>query len=420
MKIPIKTGQSTQMIKKIFIAGILLRILIMPWFGNIDIIYVHRRVEQIVCQNKTVFDYSQIGIHTIESLFTRLMLPINSCQSLGQIKNAFLNAPNINRLLFIFKIPYLLFEIGFWWLMWKFVKDKGMKLKKKLAIFLAFNPIIIYSVYLIGRFESYNLFFSGLVLYLLTKLEKNKSLSAILVSLAMIILLSVRKSYLMILPAFLVSLGLFNWQSILSLITMAGGYSLFQLIKPGTTPVKNAVPQSTWLESVNHPNYLFENFLGSEPANLIYLFFLLIGIIYLWWLDNRKLLNKKLKPFQIFSLFSFLTFTAYYATSFFHPQYFSWIVPFIFILFLTIKNINFLYLSFWLIFPFYLLFTLRWWNVNNIGLGGPISRTLTYLDPGVLLPGFSYVTWASIGRTMISAFCLYWIYYIFKHIKDEN
>jgi hypothetical protein len=94
--------------------------------------------------------------------------------------------------------------------------------------------------------------------------------------------------------------------------------------------------------------------------------------------------------------------------------------PFLFILIMTFKKKNFLYISSWLAFPFYLLFTLNWWNVNNIALAAPISKTLAYLNPGVLLPAFPYTVWANIGRTIISAFCFYWIFYTFSQIKHES
>jgi len=439
MKIPVQSEKSQKAIKRIFLIGILIRVLVMPWFAHGDIIAVHKRVESIVCGSKTLADFDAVGTHLIESIFATIFKPIVPCSILSGIQNSFYDAPKLNRMVFFFKLPYLIFEIGFWYLMWKVINPKKEKTKKKLAVFLGLNPIAIYSIYMFGRFESYNLFLSALILLVLKNInhfspnEKAKNSSdnsfnrllskilprdsmgiplknSLIISLIFFILLTVRKSYLLIFPALLPAVGSLTSIGLMTLIGIGGFGLLAVLSGRGLSSLIN------FIKSGHHAQYFFNASFNTGENRLVYLFFLGLGLIFLWGLKNWTSLKEK-SPIYRFSLFSFLTLSVFYATSVFHPQYLTWILPFMAILIFN-RNNRFLYQSFWFFIPAFFLYLLSWGNFTTFGLLFPVSTAFKQIEPGWYLPVYGAQTWGNIGRSFISTFGIYWTYYL-THNSDD-
>ena len=151
-------------------AAVLLRLLLMPFFGHVDIYSEYRRVFYLL-ENELYFDnsyrfvtfsiemlfaaFSQIFINVSEGLF-HLPYPTKSTSSLLDYE-FFLNDPNVFRHLFFFKLPYLLFDIATAWTIWRFV-DNPLHKRIALVIWL-FNPVTLFAIYIFGRFEVFGLFF---------------------------------------------------------------------------------------------------------------------------------------------------------------------------------------------------------------------------------------------------------------------
>ena len=380
----------------------------MPWFAHGDIIAVHKRVEQIVCQERSVLSFSAVATHSLETFFAKIYSPVVPCRLLSNLQTSFYQAPKMNRMIFMFKLPYLIFEIGFWLLMWKILSPDNKEDRKKISIFLALNPIVIFAVYMFGRFEAYNLFLTALLLFILKKLDTNKLKNQILLILVMAVTVSVRKSYLMILPALFLALGGIS----LSGLSVIGFSSLFYL---GYTFLGKAKQINLGL----HADYVFQAFVDTGLGYYIYWFFLLIGLIMVWWLDKQENILKKTDKMERFSLFSALIFLAYYATSIFHPQYLVWIMPFFLVL--MVKNsFGFWWKSFWWMIPFYLLYLVSLGNSTTFGIAFPISMVFKQVNPGWFLPVLSAAKWANIGRSIFSAFNLYWFFKLIKQYGKES
>jgi hypothetical protein len=151
-------------------AGVVLRLIIMPFFAHVDLFSEARRVF-FVLENDYLFDNShRFVVFYIEVIFAAFStLFIDVTQGLFHIENPaesvanlvdygyFLNDPNIYRHLFFFKLPYFIFDIATALIIWKFV-DKPEHRKIALLIWL-FNPLTLFSTYIFGRFEVISLFF---------------------------------------------------------------------------------------------------------------------------------------------------------------------------------------------------------------------------------------------------------------------
>jgi len=407
--------------KKLFFwlfLGLLVRFLLMPFFAHGDIIAVHRRVEQIACQGRSLLDFGALGVHGLELVFTKISSFFVPCSMLSGIQESFYNAPFLNRMLFFFKLPYLLFELGYWALIWLIFKKEAEEKKRRIAFFLAFNPVILYSVYIFGRFETYPIFFSTLILFLLNKMKKVKFGPVLLISLMMAFILDIRQSYLFILPALAIVFGGLSLWGILTLVFSGGIFLASGMLPKLLASGSKFFPIAGSLESGMHTNYIFQGAIDISQGRLIYFFLLLVGIILIWWLEKRKILAK-LNRMELFSLFAVLIFLSYYATSIFHPQYLSWVMPFFLVLMVKDEK-GFLWRSFWWSLPFYFLFVLSWGNATTFGTLFPVSLAFKQIEPGWFFPIYPMIKWANIGLSVFAAFCLYWIFYLLRKYGQDN
>lgn len=150
--------------------GVLLRLILMPFFAHVDLFSEYRRVFYVL-DNGLFFDNAhRVVVFNVELLFawaSQLFIPISDelfhlpdpKQSVASLVDYrfFLNDPNIFRHLFFFKLPYLLFDIATATVIWKFIDKPG---NKKIALILwLFNPVTIFAFYIFGRFEVISLFF---------------------------------------------------------------------------------------------------------------------------------------------------------------------------------------------------------------------------------------------------------------------
>lgn len=406
-------------IKQIFLIGLLIRLLLMPFFAHDDLFAEHRRAEKIVCQGKSPLSYSAYGLKTLESTFTLIFTPFITCDNLAQIQVSNTKVENLNRMLFFFKLPYLLFELGYWWIMWQILKSKGNKIKKQAAAILSLNPIIIYSIYMFGRYESYNLFLSAIAIYSLFLYEAstNQKKYILFSSITLSLLLIFRFSYLLIIPALIISFGMVSSVALLAAATTTASFLILKAIPFITNKSQALVPDAAGLSSGIHQNYVYQSFISLGGHNL-YLFIFIFALIFFWWLEKQ---NKLLKnpAYKNFSLLSSIIFLAFFATTYFHPQYIAWVMPFLLVNIIDDKK-GFLWKSFWWSVPFYFIFLLNWNNATTFGLAAPISDIFKAIEPEDLIFVLDRQKWINIARTFLSATYLYWVYYLTKTHAQKN
>ncbi len=384
------------MIKKtlvILLFGIFIRLSLMPWFAHEDIFSDYRRAEQMAFADKSVFAVNTIVPHIIETVNLKLFSLFTGENFFKQVHFDLIDQKNINTHLFIFKLPYLIIEIVTWIIFIKFFKPTN-----KLLSLLVFNPIIIYSVYMFGRYESFIIFFE---LLLLISLQKNSKFMALLWSLT--ILLS-RISLALIMPAF--ALLKFKIKDYLKMFIV-----LIPVLFLGKNLILSKLPS---IISGQHFAYLFTNKInvwGLEIYLFPTLYFTFFIILTIKFRNNQKINN-----INRFAIASVLFLFAYYITSLFHPQYFSWfILPFLYLLtkFNKSKSLKILFISLNLLFFFWILY---WDGFTNIGLLFPIFSNFISVNPQAILP-IDIQKIAFIAKNAMSLIMLVMSYII---IKEAN
>lgn len=304
----------------------------------------------------------------------------------------------LNLLLVLLKLPYFLFDIAAAYLLMAIFKDK----KNKLLVFglWMFNPVNLYSTYMVGQFDIIPTFLTVAAIYFAQK-EKysNLILSAFLLGLGAGFKIF---PLLFMVPLALVKTNL--WDRIKILSTAVVTYLLF------------AYP-FIWSEGFRMTaalaNQTTKSFYAQIPVSggeSVILFLAVVVFVYLIFFFQKNSVEDLWKRFFVMILIFFI-FTH------FHPQWFLWTMPF-FVIDL-VKN----GLKHWLPFGFLIAVFIGMISFFDsglsVGLFAPINSALYNLPDLWKLSGLNVdVNVArSILHTTFVGISMYYIYYYFP--KDE-
>jgi len=212
------------------------------------------------------------------------------------------------RHLLIVKIPYLVFDALILFVLTKMFTD--MKDKKRILLLWLFNPLSLYTSFLVSQFDVIPVFFIVLAFYFALKNKNTLSLVALSIggSYKMFPLLLVPLFALILETTFSKRLKLFFWGFIPYLLT------LFPFM--GSSAFRQTV-----LFSNQSQKMLFMG-LPVSGAETIYIF--VLGLVVMWWfVYEHYIVKEKLWIFIIG------TFLLYFSVTHYHPQWFLWIAPFL-------------------------------------------------------------------------------------------
>ncbi len=309
-------------IYKWLLIGLSIRFVFMPIALHSDLLNVYQRSSLIAYQGVSWMGIGQTLIHYIHAFFLLIFKPLMPyLQSLlpgglatlsWQRWESFVNHPNVFRTLFLLKVPYLIFDLGCAFLILAIFLNR----RKGLAAFKFWmlNPVIIFSAFIFSRYEPIAVFFILLSLYYARKNSLTKSLFSLGVAVI------IRLYPLILLPFFVIILGkglrqrlkLTFW-GLLPLGIMVFLSRLFY----GVSEVES-------LTQVSQADYLMGlQFSLGSAYDVIFVFFAGYTILFLY--TYMKTDHSFVSLWE--SVLCLLLF--FFATSFFHPQYFMWLIPFL-------------------------------------------------------------------------------------------
>lgn len=302
------------------------------------------------------FTYPPLSYFTL-GIFGLLIRPF---VNISFWQNLAVNLPNIledNRLfwhLFLTKLPYLFFDGGILILLTKlFAEEK----KKKLVVILwLFNPLVLYTTYMIGQFDIIPVFFTVLALYL----AKEKKLAW--AALALGVGGAYKMFPLFFLPFLVVSqTGKIRDKLMLLLVGLLP-YLLTILPFLGSLAFRQTV-----LFSEQTQKMLFA---GISVSGAEYLSLFVVGYVLFLFLA----IFKKIELWRSFTLVMLL----FFSVTHFHPQWFLWITPFLIIFIIEHPKLEFLPLS---LLICWLIITLLFEPSLSVGLFAPLSHSLVQTVP---------------------------------------
>lgn len=301
----------------------------MPFFAHVDLFSEYRRLFYAIEHGEFIANSHRLVTYYIEMIFAgiaKLLVPSNPAsfylpdpsKATASVQDyfLFLQDPYIHRYLFIFKLPYFLFDLGVAAIIWRFVDDLRMR---KIALLLwLFNPLTLFATYIFGRFEVISLFFLALTAYQL------KQHRIILASILFAICLHCREINLVHTPFFLIALIDFKDPWFRNLIKLAVCSVIIFVIY--------LVPEKL-IALVGDPNIFVDPDINHQSDTINKLFSLgyswffpvIIGLsltaIYLWEIGSRSHAER-------FVVGAALVLSVYFAFNVHSVHYASWLVIF--------------------------------------------------------------------------------------------
>jgi hypothetical protein len=326
-KLPLRLGQSAW---RVLLVGLILRLLLMPISAHSDLMQIYWNAHLITFHHKlvgfqVVLQYfhagylwlissllppaSTIWIHLVETPLVNAFAGAEV--SFNETWFNFISHPQIFRTLFLFKLPYLLFDLGCAFLLFRIGSDSANS--RWMFKFWWFNPILIFAVYIFGRHEVIALIFIILSLYLIKREKHGWGMLALGLAIA------IRFYAVLILPFFVFSLQPEWKKRVLGLTIGLSPWLIVNLVGWALASTSEA----RVLASLPHSSYLLAMDFQIAAWDNIYVFPLLYFLLLLHRLYNQEYGVKSLVQYSLIALL-FLFATAYTGQS---PHYWTWFLP---------------------------------------------------------------------------------------------
>lgn len=313
-------------IYKWLLIGLLIRLAFMPFTIYFpDLLGIYFRSSWPIYNGIYWVGESQIPIHYFHTFFLWIFKPLMPywksilyyADPLKQVAvdnktfEVFATNPYVFRTLFLFKVPYLIFDLGCVFLLLRIFKDpkKGLRAYK----FWIVNPIVIFATYVAARYESIAIFFILLSLYYA---KKNRSIRSLLIFGVSIIL---RVYPLILLPFFVIVRGKKVW-------------GRFKLAFWGILPLAVLIILTRVFHQRSVEGALVglgqvQYFLGMKfplfDSDVVFVFVVGYTLVLFFSSSYAEYSFERLwKPMLVVLLL-------YFATSHFHVHYFMWLIPFL-------------------------------------------------------------------------------------------
>lgn len=298
--------------------GLLLRFIVMPFSAHADMVMATFRELTLVFEGKMIVSnfselihagFLSIGRPLFENLLPRLV-DLNGYPSY----EVFVRASNVSAYLFLLKAPYLIFDLIFLYFIWKFTDHRTEK--KWLVAIWALNPLMIYAVYVWGRYEIIPIMFA-FISYFLAKNTEN-SRRNVLIFLFIGLAISTRITFLIYLPFFIIFVTK-EWKKMI-------GYTMFSLLPLFITNkiidfLRDGSTSSVLAGSTNNfLGFFLDGSLGSGFNQISPFLILYPMVIFLYYKENNITFKKLIN-------YSTIAVLVFFSTSYFHPHYLVWITP---------------------------------------------------------------------------------------------
>ena len=402
-------------IYKWLLIGLLIRLTFMPFAVYFpDLLGVYWR-SSLTAYQGILWGEPQILIHYFHVFFLWIFKPLmpyfdsilySPLVRMGaswEMLETFVSHPNVFRTLFLFKVPYLLFDLGCALLVLRIFRDG----KKGLGAFIFWmvNPVVIFATYIAARHEVVAIFF---VLLSLCYARNNLSARSLL-SLGVSIV--IRFYPLMLLPFFVVILGRRFWQRVKLAFWGALPLGLLMIL----TRLFYESTKVEKLAQTHHTQYLLSMaFYLGYLSDRIYIFVALYAVLLLYALFRMNHSFANLWRMLLILLLGV------FATSFFHVHYFIWIIPLLALQMVEDRRFTGLFIILvlgWIVYSF------QWKGTFAGLLFTPINSRyfMSLASPfEVIDQYYSAANFIGIWRSIFSGVCIWMMYLVLRESIAEK
>lgn len=309
----------------IWIAGVLIRLVLIPFTVHIDAYRIYSRSYDAISTGQWFAWNSQIVIQLVHNIWFAIIQPLLPHSNAIWSRTAgelgvgaqpadyarFLAYPHLARALFLMKLPYFGADLATGYVLTRLVESRWRR--RVLALWLL-NPIVIFVSAIFGRHDS--LAVLAVMLSTLLALRGRRYLGMLLLGLG---------AAARFFPAFLAPFYAFAFRrSRRELAIIIGGLvGMWLVIELTMLAITGSSPTLTLLNRYPHVEYLFDMKLAPGIAGTLFIFPFAYSILLFWFIDRMGRSAEDYIP--IAAAVMLLLF----ALTHFHPQYAIWIVPFL-------------------------------------------------------------------------------------------
>ena len=402
----------------VFWAGLLARLLCMPFLAHSDLLSVYWRSHMFLDEGL------RLGISPIQilhDLFLWGLAPLLpspettwppglrtvSHLTLSQIENwaLVIQRPQIYRALFLFKLPYLVFDVGCVTVLSRLYRGESRRQLRAMT-FWWLNPVLMFSTYSFARHDVIALFF---MLASLLAFRRNRSVASLLL---LGVAVALRLYAIFLLPFYVLAAAPSGWKRLKLLAAGMLFYLLLDLAFQLSRGFSPTVQRASW--SKPH-SFLLAAQLPLSSWDTIYLFPLVYILLLLHCVSNTSRNFHNLQRYGLVSLL--LLFST--AASGQSPHYWTWFIPFLTMVVtedMRIMRLSCLQTALLVVYSFiggrstagYLLASISpdfFW-----GLPSPAEAIARHVAIDALI---------SLARTALSAVTLWMAYLAFRQIKTS-
>jgi hypothetical protein len=393
---------------KYFLVGILIRLFFLPFFFQRDILSTYQRAAETVFAGNFFVSFEQILTHVIHSVHLFIIKPL--IPAISEVSSILLNQDTwaswvefnsmdyVYRVLTLFKLPYLALDIACMFMIIRLVYDNDPQKRLKVFKYWVLNPLVIFVLYVFARHDIIAI--TVTIIALLLAKYGRKYWSIVFLALG----IAIRFFPIMILPFLIVFLSkkrrdyiiLFSL-GIAGLIAVEG----FSYLYFGRSLVFT-------LLNTQHFDYILSAKLDLVIHDRIYIFIVAYALLLFSFIHNKQ------KSFMLFLNYCGMVYIMYVATSYFHPQYLLWSIPFLVLVF---ARKNSLYYYHWAQMALLMVILIYWGDLVTKFLIAPVDiRFALYtVGPIPLIERFyDSAKFVNIFRSAFTAVSLWMIYLIYK------
>lgn len=309
----------------IWIAGILIRLALIPFTVHIDAYRIYSRSYDAVSTGQWFAWNSQILIQLVHNLWFALIQPLLPhsagiwSPTAGDIGIGaqpadyarFLDYPYLSRALFLMKLPYFAADLATGYVLTRLVEKCWHR--RVLALWLL-NPVVIFVSAVFGRHDSIAVL--AVMLSTLLAIRGRRYAGMLLLGFG---------AAARFFPAFLAPFYAVAFRrSRRELLLLIGGLAgMWLVIELAMLVITGSSPTLTLLNRYPHVEYLFDMSLAPGIGGRLFIFPFGYALLLLWFIDRGSRGPDDYIPI------SAAVMLVLFALTHFHPQYSIWIVPFL-------------------------------------------------------------------------------------------
>jgi len=402
----------SKLLYRYFLTGLLIRLILLPFFYQRDILSTYQRAGQTVFGGVLGADFQQFITHIIHSVHLFLIKPL--IPDVSYLSSILLNTDSwvswidfnnylyVYRVIALFKFPYLVLDIACMFLIMRLMYDNDAEKRLRAFKYWAFNPIVIFVIYFFARHDIIGVFITLAALLLAKYNRKYWSIAVLAFAIA------VRFFPIMILPILIFYLARKKRDYVILFsigIAGLGAVEAFSHFYFGRSVIFS-------LLNTQHFDYILSPKLQLIIHDNIFLFIAAYLILVLSFIHQKK------KTFVLFLNYCALTYLLYVSICYFHPQYLLWTVPFLILIFV---RKNSLYYYQWIQFGLLMFILIYWGDLVTKFVFAPIDLKYFLYQTGIIPiinRFYDPVKFVNIFRSLFTGVSLWMMYLIYRENKD--